>query len=48
MISTGAIKQRTKNIDVCYHNSRDLHTRGIVEFSYVNTDDNTADLFTKP
>ena len=48
IISTGVIKRRTKHIDVCYHNSRDLHTRGIVEFFYVNTDENTADLFTKP
>jgi hypothetical protein len=25
LITTGIIKARTKPIDVCYHNSRDLH-----------------------
>ena len=48
IIRTGVTKQRTKHIDVCYHNSRDLHARGIVEFCYINTDENTANLFTKP
>ena len=48
IINTGVTKQCTKHIDVCYHNSRDLHARGIVEFCYINTDENTADLFTKP
>ena len=42
------IKQRTKHIGVCYHNSRDLHARGIAEYDYVKTDENVADLFTKP
>jgi hypothetical protein len=26
-ITAGVIKARTKHIDVCYHNSRDLHSR---------------------
>ena len=47
IVSTGIVKQRTKHIDVCYHNTRDLHSRGIVEYDYVKTDDNVADLFTK-
>jgi hypothetical protein len=27
LITTGIIKAQTKHIDVCYHNSRDLHKR---------------------
>jgi hypothetical protein len=47
LITTGIIKARTKHIDVCYHNSRDLHKRQIVNYSYVHTDENVADIFTK-
>ena len=47
IVNTGAIKQRTKNIDICYHNSRNLHERGIVKYEYVNTSDNPADILTK-
>jgi hypothetical protein len=47
LITTGIIKARTKHIDVCYHNSRDLHKRRIVNYSYVHTDENVADIFTK-
>jgi hypothetical protein len=47
LITTGIIKARTKHIDVCYHNSRDLHKRQIVNYSYVHTDEYVADIFTK-
>jgi hypothetical protein len=33
-ITTGIIKAQTKHIDVWYHNSRDLHRRGIFNYSY--------------
>jgi hypothetical protein len=46
-ITTGVIKARTKHIDVCYHNSRDLHARKIVDYSYVHTNENAADILTK-
>jgi hypothetical protein len=46
LITTGIIKARTKHIDVCYHNSRDLHRRRIVNYSYVNTNENVADILT--
>jgi len=46
-ITTGIIKPQTEPIDVCYHNSRDLHRRQIVNYSYLYTDDNVADIFTK-
>jgi hypothetical protein len=47
LITKGIIKARTKHINVCYHNSRDLHKRQIVNYSYLHTDDNVADIFTK-
>ena len=43
----GIIKARTKHRDICYHNSRDLHERGIVKYSWVSTQENVADIFTK-
>jgi len=39
LIATGIIKARTTHIEVCYHNSRDLHRRRIVDYSYVQTDE---------
>jgi hypothetical protein len=47
-ITTGVIKARKKHINVCYHNSRDLHARKIIDYSYVHTNDNVADILTKP
>ena len=47
IFTTEIIKARTKNIHVCYHNSRDLHKRRIVDYSYVHTDENVADILTK-
>jgi hypothetical protein len=46
-ITTGFIKARSKHIDVCYHNSRDLHKCRIVNYSYVHIDENVADTLTK-
>ena len=46
-ITTGIMKARLKHIEVCYHNSRDLHARGVVHYDYVNTSENPADLLTK-
>ena len=45
--ASGIMKARTKHIDVCYHDSRDLHARRIVQYGYVNTDGKPADLLTK-
>jgi len=47
LITTGIIKARTKHIDVCYHNSRDLHRQQILNYSYVHTNENVADIPTK-
>jgi hypothetical protein len=41
------LSERSKSIDICYHNSRDLHRAKSVEFSRVASADNPADLFTK-
>jgi len=46
-ITTGIIKARTKHINVCYQNSRDLHARKIVDYSYVHTNENVSDILTK-
>ena len=46
-ITTGISKARTKYIDVCCHNSHDLHQRKVVKYDYVNTNDNLADILTK-
>jgi hypothetical protein len=46
-ITNAVIKSRTKHIDVCYHNSRHLHTRGIVNYSWISTHENMADILTK-
>ena len=43
-ITTGIMKARTKYIGAYYHNSRDLHARSAVHYSYV---ENPADLLTK-
>jgi len=47
LVTTGIIKARTKHIEVGYHNSQDLHKRRIVEYSYVHTDKNVADILTQ-
>jgi len=46
-ITTGIIKACTKHIEVCYHNSQDLHAQQIVDYSYVHTNENVADILTK-
>jgi len=46
-ITTRIIKARTKHINVCYHNSRDLHARKIVDYSYGHTNENVADILMK-
>jgi len=46
-ITSGVIKSRMKHIDVYYHNSQDLHERGIVNYPWLSTDENVADILTK-
>jgi hypothetical protein len=46
-ITTWIIKASTKHIDVCDHNSRDFHARKIVDYFYMHTNENVADILTK-
>jgi histone deacetylase 1/2 len=39
---------RTRNIDVCHHFIRDHQQRGDICIESVDTDDQLADIFTKP
>jgi hypothetical protein len=39
---------RTKHIDIQYHFLRDHHQKGDIEITYVNTQNQLADIFTKP
>ena len=43
-----ASHQRTKHIDIKYHFIRDIISKGLVELHYIQSQDNIADLFTKP
>jgi hypothetical protein len=47
VITTGIIEVQTKHINFCYHNSEDLHRERIVNYSYIHTDENVADILTK-
>ena len=40
--------QRSKHIDIRYHFVRDEVQKGHVDLRYVPTEDNVADVFTKP
>jgi Reverse transcriptase (RNA-dependent DNA polymerase) len=39
---------RTKHIDIAFHFLRDHVQKGTIDLSYINTDFNIADIFTKP
>jgi hypothetical protein len=41
-------RSRTKHIDIRYHFLRDHAIKGDIIISYVGTDDQLADIFTKP
>jgi phage/plasmid-associated DNA primase len=46
-VKNGVYKARTKHIDVKYHRARDFQNSGEINYSYVNTKDNLADVLTK-
>jgi hypothetical protein len=46
--TTLVTNKKTKHIDIRYHFLRDLNDRGLIKPTKVHTDDNTADIFTKP
>jgi hypothetical protein len=47
VISPEIINTQTKHIDVCYHNSQDLHRQQIINYSYINTNQNVAAILPK-
>jgi len=48
LIISGVVKQKSKHIDVKYHHVHDEQTKGLVNFRYVTSAANPADLLTKP
>jgi transposase InsO family protein len=48
MATNASDSARTKHIDVCYHFLRDKVAKREIRTVYVSTNDNLADLFTKP
>jgi len=45
LIKNGVVKAKAKHIDVRYHHSHDEQKRGTVEFAYITSKKNVADLF---
>jgi hypothetical protein len=48
MVDNPVEHSRTKHIDIRYHFLRDHQQKGDIEIAYVNTDNQLADIFTKP
>lgn len=48
LIKNDKFSNRTKHIDTEYHFTRDLVLKGAIKLHYVATEDNIADMFTKP
>ena len=46
-IKDGKFTKLTKHIDVKYRHAVDVHKSGRIQFGYINTKDNTADILTK-
>ena len=48
LATTLVANKRTKHIDIRYHFLRELYQNGIIKPTKIHTDDNNADIFTKP
>jgi hypothetical protein len=48
MVDNPVEHSRTKHIDIWYHFLRDHQQKGDFEIAYVNTQNQLADIFTKP
>jgi hypothetical protein len=48
LIASGVVRQKSKHIDVKYHHVYDEQMKGSVQFQYVTSESNPADLLTKP
>lgn len=48
LVKNNQISGRLKHIDIAYHYIRDLQNQGLINVSYISTNDMTADGLTKP
>lgn len=48
LIRNPEFHQRTKHIDIKFHVIREYYENGDIDVQYISTDDNIADLLTKP
>ena len=48
LVKNPIISNRSKHIDIKHHFIREKFTSNFIDLCYVNTDDNVADVFTKP
>ena len=48
LIKNPEFHKKTKHIDVCYHFIREKYTEKFFEIEYVSTDEQLADILTKP
>ena len=48
MVKNDVSNERSKHIDIELHFIRDKHREGIIDVNHIPTNDNVADLFTKP
>ena len=48
LAQTPKIRPRTKHINIIYHHFRDAVKKGMVEIFAISTDDQMADILTKP
>lgn len=48
LIKNGTLNRRSKHIDVRFHFSIEKYSEGLIKIDYVNSNDQHADIFTKP
>ena len=48
MTENPVIHNRSKHIEICYHFIRDMVQRGALKVQYISTDEQVADVLTKP
>jgi len=48
LITLGVVRQKSKHLDIKYHHVHDEQMKGTVNFQYVTSESNPANLLTKP